>query len=99
MSSEHNIIRADLLSQTGEIILINRDGEIIHEIPRTATDISLPLEAVIQVTNEEDEYSGVVQIEDGAIAPPPSARDWKENSPGVSFESVVNQRIEEEETN
>ena len=87
ISSEHNIVRADLSSQNGEILLINREGEVVHEIARTDTDLSLPLDTVIQITDGDDECcTNITQLEDGTIAPPPTARDWKQISPALSFE-------------
>jgi hypothetical protein len=74
-SLELDIARADLASQTGELLLLNRQGEIIH---RSGTDMSLRLDAIINVTNNNDntsELDHMVELEDGTIAPPPTARD------------------------
>ena len=62
-SSDRMIISADLASQTGELFLLNREGEVVHHV----TDMVTP-------GRDTNEGEGL-HVEAGFIAPPPSARD------------------------
>lgn len=62
-SSDRMIISADLASQTGELFLLNREGEVVHQV----TDMVTP-------GRDTNEGEGL-HVEVGSVAPPPSARD------------------------
>ena len=74
ISSDHLITSADLASQTGKLLLLNRDGEVVHQIERTETDLSLPLESILQTHSDEE---GEMNLDEGTIAPPPTARHFE----------------------
>ena len=70
ISSDHLITSADLASQTGKLLLLNKDGEVVHQIERTETDLSLPLVSILQTHSDEE---GEMNLKEGTIAPPPTA--------------------------
>ena len=79
-SSDHIITGADLASQTGELLLLNREGQVVHEITRTETDLSLPLDSFINLAYE-GQGECPSELEDGSIAPPPTAHEEQGKKP------------------
>ena len=76
MSSDHLIISADLTRQTGELLLLNRAGEIVHHVKET--------EAVNGNGASDDDDDDDSMLENGLVAPPPTARNE------LSLECLVN---------
>ena len=76
MSSDHMIISAD---QTGDLLLLNRAGEVVHQVKETDTDdASLPMEPV-SGDEAEEKGRGQSSLEKGSVAPPPTARSKDED--------------------
>ena len=89
-SSDHIITGADLASQTGELLLLNREGQVVHEIARTETNLSLPLDSFINLA-----YEGQGELEDGSIAPPPTAHEEQGIKPHLF--PVISDTLHEDE--
>ena len=95
-SSDHIITGADLASQTGELLLLNREGQVIHEIARTETDLSLPLDSFINLAYEgRDECPS--ELEDGSIAPPPTAHEEQGKKPHLFPVTYQSDTLHEDE--
>ena len=73
-SSDHLIASADIATETGELLLLDRRGRVIHYVKEGEQDTHW-------VDGDES------TLEDGSIAPPPTARyinhDEEEDSPDV----------------
>ncbi len=68
VSSDHLIISADLAIKTGELLLLNRAGKVVHQITETDTGVNS------SVSGDDCVKSDSV-MENGSVAPPPTARN------------------------
>lgn len=66
-SSDHLIASADIATETGELLLLDRSGRVIHHVKARQK-----LEDYYRAQNTSTPDMG---LEDGSIAPPPTARD------------------------
>ena len=84
VSSNRGFVDADLASVSGKLLLLDKEGQIVHEVPQT--ELSIP--ALQLPDNEEEEKvetsDSILYPIEGTVAPPPSARE--DVSPSVSVD-------------
>ena len=89
VSSNRGFVGADLASVSGKLLLLNSEGEIVHEV-QPHTDTSIP---TLKLPDEDEEgreervetSDSILYPIEGTVAPPPSARG-DDVSPSVSNE-------------
>ena len=85
VSSNRGFVDADLASVSGKLLLLDKEGQIVHEVPQT--ELSIP---TLQLPDNEEEEKvetsdSILYPIEGTVAPPPSARE-EDVSPSVSID-------------
>ena len=77
-SSDHLITGADIATGTGELLLLDKEGRVVHQV--SSSNNYKESRNLLQSSRSPELIVSSLKLEDGTIAPPPTARDMRHSN-------------------